>query len=602
MKHVIADTRVAWAWLPQRDWWLRLLGWALLASCTAAAVYLVRGGRDLFLFGASLGGAAATVPVLIVASRRWKIFAMPGGRSIHVHPTPPLGGIAVFLPVLVFLLPAGVRGNAASAGLAVAGLWMLAAGIYDDLRGLAPRQKLLCQVTAGFVLSAWGFRADALALPPFGTLNAGILALPLLVLWVVAVTNALNTIDGLDGLAAGLAVLACVGALLLGLGETVPVILGGALLGFLLWNLPRASIFLGDSGSLVVGLFLAVLLIRSRPAGGGAGLHAPTAAALLALPLGDLALSVVRRSLRGRSPFRGDQGHVHHLLLRQWHRPGRVLAGLLIFAALCVSGGVLLRDRALLCVVLCWAVLLGYLVVVSWPRVRTLLVHRRCFRRLHLTRRYSETALALAERPEEVALILQRVAEDLQISAPTSEDEVYEEERRAIAHEIGRFGRQRLAALGAGTSAAAFPARAADWNHVIISDSGAIGRLAPAVEARRARGPADPEFVQVRGYGQFEWIPTEVLSLGVDHYEALLERHRPVATVIAGGSRATVDCAAEAERRGATVVRLGGVSHAVPAPYASIEAISRIVRGTPYTALPALEMFGAAGQGGVENR
>jgi UDP-GlcNAc:undecaprenyl-phosphate/decaprenyl-phosphate GlcNAc-1-phosphate transferase len=222
-------------------------------------------------------------------------------------------------------------------------------GLVDDLRGMSAFGKLGFQCLAALIVFLFGFRVEMLSLG-FGEFHIGWLSLPLTVLWIVGVTNAFNLIDGLDGLATGVALVALVtvslAALQLGNIEVAVVCaaLVGALLGFLRYNFNPARIFLGDSGSLLVGFLLAVLSVHGSLKSTTAVLTVVPLAAL-ALPLLDTALAVGRRWLRGVPLFGPDARHIHHQLLASgWSHRGTVLAlylaaGLLSLVGLTLAFG-----------------------------------------------------------------------------------------------------------------------------------------------------------------------------------------------------------------------------------------------------------------------
>jgi UDP-GlcNAc:undecaprenyl-phosphate GlcNAc-1-phosphate transferase len=255
----------------------------------------------------------------------------------HVRPSadpaaprvPRLGGIAVVMATTAalataLLAPGGLPASQGAppyffAGLLAAGWLLFAAGLLDDLYDLRPVAKLLAQCTAAIVAYGFGFRVEELSFA--GTaIEIGMLSLPLTLLWVVGITNAFNLIDGLDGLATGIGLVALAStffvAYLLGNPEVALVCaaLGGALLGFLRYNFRPARIFLGDSGSLFVGFMVAVLSVHGSTKSATAALTlAPLL--LLALPILDTGLSIVRRWLRGKPVFGADEHHLHHRML-----------------------------------------------------------------------------------------------------------------------------------------------------------------------------------------------------------------------------------------------------------------------------------------------
>jgi len=256
----------------------------------------------------------------------------PGDRKIHQAPIPRLGGVAIAVGFVAPLCALAIWDNRLSDmvfadttllwGLFGGGVIILTIGIIDDLRGLGSMVKLVAQILAALLVYWIGIRIEALSVPFFSPVMLGLLSLPVTVLWILLVTNAINLIDGMDGLAGGVVVLAG-GTLLImsGIeGNSVAVLLlcclVGATLGFLVYNIHPASIFMGDTGSLGLGFVLALVSIHSSQK--SYALFSIVAAMLvLALPIFDLTLSVVRRWMMGKSIFRADSHHIHHVLLRK---------------------------------------------------------------------------------------------------------------------------------------------------------------------------------------------------------------------------------------------------------------------------------------------
>lgn len=270
-------------------------------------------------------------PCVVRTAVAWGLYDVPSdGRRVHSEPIPRLGGIAIFASMALGLAVVSFDGGIGALlsheqwrfflGLLLGGSVVFAAGLWDDLRGLSPVSKLAAQCLAAVVVFAFGFRIEVLSFGADRQLLLGGLALPLTVLWVVAVVNAFNLIDGLDGLATGIAVVALgttmAVAVALGNLEVVVVCLAllGALLGFLRYNFSPARIFLGDSGSQFIGFMLAVLSVHGS-------LKSATAVLViiplfaLALPLLDTLLAITRRWLRGVPVSDADARHIHHRLL-----------------------------------------------------------------------------------------------------------------------------------------------------------------------------------------------------------------------------------------------------------------------------------------------
>ena len=271
---------------------------------------------------------------------------------------PRMGGIAVFLATaaalsVAALVPGGVEVTDAAhegffGGLLLAGSLIFAAGLLDDLYDLRPAAKLLAQCAAGIVAFGFGFQVQELSFAG-SSVALGALALPITLLWIVGVTNAFNLIDGLDGLATGIGLVALSStfavSLLLGnpLGALVCAALGGALLGFLRYNFRPARIFLGDSGSLFVGFMVAVLSVHGSTKSATAALTAAPLL-LLALPILDTVLSIVRRWLRGKPIFGADEHHLHHRMLAIGLTHVRAVVLLYVLAAALAVLGVVLAS------------------------------------------------------------------------------------------------------------------------------------------------------------------------------------------------------------------------------------------------------------------
>ena len=285
------------------------------------------GETALVMAGTAALLSGGLTPVLIRLATRIGLIDSPRTGKIHLKPTPTGGGLALFVAFFgtlwsAVLVPGPGRVDELSglAGLTVAAALIVALGLYDDARGAAAVHKLAVQIPVGLVIYLAGFRVERLTNPFGSEVLLGPLALPLTLLWVVAVINAVNLIDGLDGLATGIALIAALALAAVGWarGETLVLILAatlaGSLVGFLGFNFPPARIFLGDTGSLLVGVILsAISLVENRKATLALALVVPIVAMLV--PILDTLLAIVRRVRNGHPPFRGDTEHLHHRLL-----------------------------------------------------------------------------------------------------------------------------------------------------------------------------------------------------------------------------------------------------------------------------------------------
>src|SRR5688572_8865591 len=321
----------------------------------------------------SLGGISFVISwVLTFAMRRVALrigfVDKPGQRKIHSKPVALGGGVAIFLafalPLAIVLTLVWVAPSLIAVGgsprfdslrdalfggvklqtpLALSFLGAILVlhlmGLYDDVKAMGPYTKHLVQLavaTAVAVINPSLRALDALGMMP---------SLVLTVLWITAVTNAFNFLDNMDGLSAGVACVAATAFLVTALSieqwfvAASLALLIGALLGFLCFNFSPASIFMGDSGSLIIGFILGVLTIRTQylPTGEdfGAGWYAVFAPVIvLAVPLYDLVVVSLIRIRRGASPFRGDTNHFsHRLVARGMSKRTAVLCLYLISAA-----------------------------------------------------------------------------------------------------------------------------------------------------------------------------------------------------------------------------------------------------------------------------
>lgn len=296
--------------------------------------------------------ALIATPAARILSRRLGIVARPGGRRQHAGDIPKLGGIPLFLAfscgaalAWYLLPPIPPYANPDDAGLLRGVLWggllMFAGGLVDDRLELPPVALFIIQFLAVGVAMRHQVFIQRFTLPVVGPyaldwerdfLDA-VAMFMLTALWIVGMVNTVNFLDGLDGLAAGVGTIASLlfawhGYLL---GQTTiaafPLALAGALLGFLPFNFAPARIFLGSAGAYFLGYGLATMSILS-PA------KIATALLVLAVPIMDVAWQIVDRLRRGKSPFRGDRGHLH-FRLSDFGLPTRtIVAGYYLIAAI----------------------------------------------------------------------------------------------------------------------------------------------------------------------------------------------------------------------------------------------------------------------------
>jgi UDP-GlcNAc:undecaprenyl-phosphate GlcNAc-1-phosphate transferase len=320
----------------------------------------------LIVFAVSLGVTFVATPLVRRLALRVGWVDHPSDRKVHPRPTPTAGGLAIFLGVAAALvvsraLPslAGLRESSSELDAAVlAAVVIVLIGMIDDTRGLSAPSKLAGQVLAAGLLVLAGVQLLYFYFPGQGVLSLSPdLAVPLTILWVVAMVNAVNLIDGLDGLAAGIV---AIGALAFFLymafgpnagtepssAAVLSAIVAGAAIGFLPWNFFPARIFMGDTGSGLLGLMMAVATIAGvgrnpfPPSGGDlAAVAIPVVLPLLvlAIPFLDVVLAIVRRMRKGLGIHHADKEHIHHRLMDIGHSQRQAVVLMYLWSAL-ISG------------------------------------------------------------------------------------------------------------------------------------------------------------------------------------------------------------------------------------------------------------------------
>lgn len=281
----------------------------------------------------SFGLSLILTPIMRDVFRSYGVVDEPDqGRKIHKYPIPRVGGIAVAISYAASFFVVHFKTGILDEHLAL--VWkvlpgaaaIFVVGVIDDLWGLRPWQKLAGQVVAAGI-ACW---SGVLALDVVGLHGRAWWTIPVTILWLLACSNAFNLVDGMDGLAAGVGMFATVTIFVAALMEknmalamaTLP--LAGCLVGFLCYNFNPATIFLGDSGSLLIGFLLGCYgIIWTQKSATLLGMTAPLMA--LSLPLLDVGLAITRRLLRKQPIFSADRGHIHHRLLDRGMSPKKAV-------------------------------------------------------------------------------------------------------------------------------------------------------------------------------------------------------------------------------------------------------------------------------------
>jgi UDP-GlcNAc:undecaprenyl-phosphate GlcNAc-1-phosphate transferase len=326
----------------------------------------------LIIFLASAGTTFVATPIVRRMVVRLGAVYQPNDRTVHAVPTPTMGGLAMYAGFIVamvisFVLPffAEVRrGSPIPLAAIVTCTLMVGLGAIDDRRGISALAKFTAQVFIAGVLVLMGASLLYFWIPGLGVVSLSTdVAVLLTILWVVAFANAVNLVDGLDGLAAGMIAIAAAAFFIFlirtpstfgdaSAAALLSAITVGVCVGFLPWNFYPAKIFMGDSGSLLLGMLLAIATIdgfgRNPFKPGGGDIAAVTGVLLVPLlvlfiPFLDVVLAIARRTWRGQGLGHADKEHIHHRLMDIGHSHRRAVllmylwSGLISASALAVG-------------------------------------------------------------------------------------------------------------------------------------------------------------------------------------------------------------------------------------------------------------------------
>lgn len=267
---------------------------------------------------------------------------IPDKRKVHDKPMPRLGGVAIFIAFLVGYIFFG-QINTQMISILIGGFIVILLGIFDDIKPIPARYKFLVQLLAAAVVVFYG-NIYLPKISAFGfNINFGMWGYPLAVLFIVAIINAINLVDGIDGLAAGtssiyfltISIIAFVLNRLNGLDVILCLIMLGATLGFILYNFPPASIFMGDTGSTFLGFMISIIALLGYKAATVTSLFIPIL--VLFLPILDTLLAIFRRVLNGENIGKPDKEHLHHQLLKLNKSTKKTVLIMYAINALCAS-------------------------------------------------------------------------------------------------------------------------------------------------------------------------------------------------------------------------------------------------------------------------
>lgn len=326
----------------------------------------------------------ATTPIVKAFATKVGAMDIPrDARRVHDHPIPRMGGLAIFLGFLLSVL-LFVDITTEVRGILLGLILIVATGVLDDLVSLNPWVKLAAQIIAALIAVMHGVVIHFFMHPNVfiegNVVNIGWFAYPITVLWIVGITNSVNLIDGLDGLAVGVSTISCITILVAvlltgGVDPSVPLLvaaLAGACIGFMPYNLNPAKIFMGDTGSLMLGFTLSTVSVL--------GLFkfytvvtfvVPVLA--LAVPLSDTVFAFCRRILHGQSPFKADRGHFHHKLMDLGLNQKQAVAILYAISAILGLAAVTLTTNGVMRILLLFAALI--IAAVVWAFIAKTLKH-----------------------------------------------------------------------------------------------------------------------------------------------------------------------------------------------------------------------------------
>ena len=267
---------------------------------------------------AALVAYTTTPPVRLLAFRIGAIDIPTDARRMHKKPTPRIGGLAIFagflVATLVFCEP-----SAQLYSIWIGGGILAILGVLDDIFRLSAWIKLIVQLCVAGIAVSFGILIDHITFAG-AVIEFGYFSIPVTMLWIVGLSNAINLIDGLDGLSCGISAITSVSIFMVMLitgdftSALITAILTGACLGFLPYNKNPAKIFMGDTGALFLGYTLSIISVQ-----GLFKLHTMLSflvpLSIFALPILDTFIAIFRRVLHGQSPFHPDRGHFHHKLV-----------------------------------------------------------------------------------------------------------------------------------------------------------------------------------------------------------------------------------------------------------------------------------------------
>jgi len=275
--------------------------------------------RLIIAFIASLITVLIVTPFIIKFAIKIGATDNPNQRKVHKKTMPRLGGLAIFIGVVVGYFVGGLYDQKMTA-ISVGAILIIILGILDDKYELSALTKLLGQILVAGIVVSTGLTIDFISIPFVDKFNLGLWAFPVTMIWIVGITNAINLIDGLDGLAAGISSISIATIAIMagfagkGMILSIALIVLGSTIGFLFYNFHPAKIFMGDTGALFLGYIISILSLL--------GLYKSVTLfsfvvpiIILGVPIFDTTFAIIRRIVNKQSIVAPDKSHLHHRLL-----------------------------------------------------------------------------------------------------------------------------------------------------------------------------------------------------------------------------------------------------------------------------------------------
>ncbi len=306
----------------------------------------------ILCFSLAFGVSLAATPFVRILAHKIGAIDVPDARRVHDHPIPRMGGLAIFYGFLISLL-CFARVDMQLKGIIIGALVIVAVGIVDDVKQLGAKIKFAAQLVVALVVVAHGVVIEYISVPSFvnetGILSLGYFAVPITLLWIVGVTNAVNLIDGLDGLAVGVSSIATFSLFFIAIlaGEMqvalITAALAGGCLGFLPYNFNPAKIFMGDTGSTFLGYILSIVCIQGLFKG-YVVISFIIPFLILGLPIFDTAFAIVRRVWNKKPIMAPDRGHLHHKLMDMGFSQKQTVAILYVITSILALSAVVVLE------------------------------------------------------------------------------------------------------------------------------------------------------------------------------------------------------------------------------------------------------------------